>query len=623
MGAPRDLFADSSAQPRNLFPEDTDNAAIKKQQADKLAYYVGANRTPVDTIRDLVGGALTGAAQGGQAVSQLLPGAPNMNMEDYLSGISSPNKSMGGDLAKSIGSYLPYGMTGGARFVSQIAPAIAHGFMTTQPGEENSLLGISLPSGRIGGALKDSLMNTLTLGAGKALNALRPSNLFRGNLSPEELERNIRITQGTETGLGDVIGSPYLKRQFENTLPALPLSGAHQAMQRTGNIVQQRGVDLMQEMLGDADPHGVPKAIADELENQYQIRRGEKNALYADFNQKADQSGTNLELPTFAKKANDYSDAIESTNMLKMEPDTQKIFNKLQNYKNPVQETRIQGQLVDEKGNPLIDTTESKYPTFQEANILKGKLNDFAEKAKNSPDPAQRYAEGLFRDLASSIKTDIRSSIKDNPEISASYEGAEENYKRNFSPFLDRDIYKFVRGKSDPETIVNKFVKTTPNSDLANQLEKLSSKLPEEKKNLLGYAYFSRALDNEGHINPLKMATAVRKLGHNQFESLVPNADLRQRLMDYGRLAHMNTESQNLMFNPKTGARGTDALVAGLTGALAHGIKGNASFPAKVIGALGTANIARRALTNQSLREGLVRKMLENEGRMQNPWSNQ
>src|SRR6185312_5297399 len=34
------------------------------------------------------------------------------------------------------------------------------------------------------------------------VNALRPSSLLRGNLSPEQLAKNLDVTQGTETGLG-------------------------------------------------------------------------------------------------------------------------------------------------------------------------------------------------------------------------------------------------------------------------------------------------------------------------------------------------------------------------------------------------------------------------------------
>src|SRR6185312_13815525 len=85
------------------------------------------------------------------------------------------------------------------------------------------------------------------------VNALRPSSLLRGNLSPEQLAKNLDVTQGTETGLGRVIESPTLNRVYENVLPHVIGSGAEDTMQRTANDIIGKGNNLLEETRGDVD----------------------------------------------------------------------------------------------------------------------------------------------------------------------------------------------------------------------------------------------------------------------------------------------------------------------------------------------------------------------------------
>lgn len=608
----------------------------KQQKMQELQYITGSNRTPFDTIRDVGAGVIEGLGKGGQFIgSQMekIPGfqklqqsvqgatgisVPPVNFDQLVAPIASQNKSIGGNLAQGIGEYLPYALAGGASIPGQLAAGAAHGAATTPQGDTN-MFGL-LPNGPVGGAIKGAGLNLIGAGAGKLLEALRPSKMFRGTLSPEELQANARAAQGTETDIGNVIGSPLLQRQYENVLAKAPMSGAVDTMQRTGQAVEKRGENVLSNVLGVNSPENVTDQVHEALLKQFDAHQTVKNDMYTEANNLADQTGLKLELPNFAKKANEYSDAIDSTNMLKFEPDMAKIFNKLKNYKNPVQQSTNTGAIIDQSGNPLINETTTTYPTLKEANLLKGKLNNYAQMAGKSPDPAQRNMARVFGDLASSLKGDIQSTIDQSGAgaLKTAYNQAEENYAKNFSPFLDRDIYKFLNGKADPDTIVQSFLKTGQ-VDRGRSLAKLTSKLTPDEQRLIAYSYLSRAVDNEGNLNPAKLATLVGKLGKNQFKTLIPDADLRNQLTDYRKLYKMNTKAVNTMHNPPTGQQVMDLITKG-----AGAMGGNMLLgPVGALAGWAAPGLASRglvkAMTNEGTRGNMIKAMIENKPKFTGP----
>jgi len=598
------------------FPDKKDNMSTQR-----LKYITGIDRTPLDSIRDLTEGVLSGLGKGGQFVASTLTGgrAPKIDFNEVLSNIGSKNKSILGEMIKGAGEYLPYAALGGASFPGQVIAGATSGAALSNPKDKN-LFGI-LPSGSKGAAIEGALINALTHGTFKGLEQLRPSKMFRGNLSPEELQRNLEITQGTETGLGDVIESPFLKKRLENTLTNVPFSGANESLQRTGKQVLSRGENILSDMLGDNDPHSVPQKLTEKLIEEFKKHETNKNILYTDANKISNDIGLKLELPSFSKKATEFSNAIDQMNLLKSDPDISKIYKKLQNYKNPIKNEVITGAILDVNGKPILKKTSTNFPSLEEANILKGKLNNYAEMAAQSPTPADRNTANVYRKLADSLKKDINQSIKKsgNLDLKKAYEIAEENYAKNFSPFLDKNIYKFISGNADPETIVQKFIKTSPTADLAATLEKLSSKVPESEKSLLAYSYFSRALDNEGNLTPSKLGTSIEKLGHNQFKTLVPDPAMRKKLKDYSKLQHMNKEAQYLMYNPKTGQRNTDTLVTALLAMLGKTASGDASAIALPISAIGSGRYLTKKLTSENFRDSLIKEMIKNKTRFYKP----
>lgn len=608
----------------NITPEEAraELARRKQQKIEKIKNITGIGKTPFDTLRDLASGVVVGLGKGGQFIAETLTGgnAPTVDFNQIQEAIKSPKQSIGGDIVKGIGEYLPYGLAGGSSLLGQVAAGGTHGAATNDSNDQN-LFGY-LPSGKMGSAIEEGLINALTHGAFKGLEALRPSKLLRGSLSPEELKANLEAAEGTPTGLGDVIGSPFLKRQYENILTKVPFSNANEKMMQAASNVKQKGNDILVKMLGENDPENVNEQIYSQLIKQFEEHQQKKNNLYNKFNEEANKQFLNLPLKNFASKAKEYKDAIESTNILKLEPDLKRILTKLGIYENPVIKATGDKGLVNQFGQNLIGENLNTYilPTAQEANLLKGRLNHYANVYKSSPDPEKRYISGIFNDLSKSLKSDINNAVEKsgNKNLEQVYRKAEENYAKNFSPFLDKQIYKFIGGKADPDTIVQNFLKTSRSTDRSQLLSKLTTKLPPQQRSLIAYSYFSPALDNVGNFNPSKLNTLIKGLGKNQFKALIPDSSIRKELENYSKLYKMNVRGINAMENPMTGQQNTDAIVQSLLGA------GSAIGTGGLLGGLGGAigagmlpvigsRLLVKQLTNHAFRDALVKAMIENK----------
>lgn len=443
------------------------------------------------------------------------------------------------------------------------------------------------------------------MSVGRGIAKLKPSNALRGNLTPEELLNNLRITQGTETGLGDVIGNPMLKRFNENVLSKIPLSGVNESMQRNAGQIVERGHHLMNALAGKSEIENLDKYLNDALKASYKSHQGEKNAHYQGVNKLADEVGLELDLPNFAEKVKQHKNAIEDTAILKYEPEMQNLLRKLGGYENPSKTEVTPSTMVNvATGKPLPDevkVTPAKMPKFEEVNLLKGKLNQLSKQHGASSAPADRHLAGVFGDLARTLKGDIEGAIEKSGHepLKNAYKAAEENYAKKFSPFLDKQIYKFLGGDADPETLISSFVKTGKSTDRANLIKKVTDKLPIEDRNLLGYGYLQRAMDENNVLNPLKLKTLLSKnaLGNKQFEALFPNPVLRNALRDYVNLVDMNTKGLKLMQNPETGQMNMDILPL-LS-------KSPTSLGAKMLG----APVVAKKLRSEKTRTKLVNKM--------------
>jgi hypothetical protein len=455
---------------------------------------------------------------------------------------------------------------------------------------------------------------------------LKPTNLSARafpakHLSEKELLSNLEIAGKGKTSLGSVLEDPFLSRQYENVLSKVPLSGAPQKMQEAAGEVVGHGKNALKKMLGENNPENVSQQVSETLMKEFKRHQKEKSGLYKNVDELSEKNNLKPDLSGFAKTAKSYRSAIDSSNILKNEPDVAKVFKKLGSYINPVKESQLKtgvnkGSLRSDviTGEPIV---KKQYPTLKEANLLKGKLNQYAQTASKSPDPSQRSLASVYGNLAKSLKSDIQKSIESsgNAEIKNAYKSAEENYKKHFSPFLDRDIYKHISGQKDADMIVADFLKTSKSTDRSNKLLKLTSKLPDKEQKLIGYSYFSRALDNEGNLEPHKLNSLIKNLGKRQFKALIPDESLRNELLNFSKLYKMNIKGVDLLKNPPTGQQALDllpSLMAHAGSSYAGGLLGG--LPGAIAGVAAPGLISRpivNALTSPKFREKTVNAILK------------
>jgi len=471
----------------------------------------------------------------GRIISPLLKTARNIPFVEKLAGMIDQSHPFARGILKSLGAGTEGAITGAAAFpLDKTAGALA-----------------GLAFGGVG--------YPLFKGGQWAFNALRPSNLFRGNATPEQMARNVEAAQGVPVGLGNIVENPLMKAGIENLAAKLPFSGAHQKLAETGQAIKNQAEDIVSNYLPEnIPPSEVSEKLGEALINAKNQAEKTKRNAYKSANNMAEKEGLQLTLPRFSKSANKYVQSIENTTMLQYEPETKALIQRLKNYKNPVKSSSSEGLIVDKEGNPIINETNVKYPSLEEANTLAGRLNELSRKFKSSVDSTQRGAGTILGKLGSALKTDIKRSIdkSGSSELKEEFENAEKNYAENYHPFLDKDLLQFTENNRPPEDIVATFLQNSKKSDRVTQLSKLLDRLNEDQKDLVRYSYFSRALEGEEDaktVNPNKLKTLWSSLGDNQKRTLIPNKAERQKFDNFSNLTGSNQAALSLMSNPITG----------------------------------------------------------------------
>lgn len=439
------------------------------------------------------------------------------------------------------------------------------------------------------GAEEGAIAGSLSPVLESALRSLRPSVFLRGKLSPSELLKNLESTHGTETQLGRVIESPSLNRLYENIMPHVLGSNTENVMQRNAQEIIGRGNKLMESLRGEGKPienYGIE--LQNALKKAAIEARKEKNSMYGQLNEAADKAGLKIGRENFRKSARDLIADIDQSAELKAEMGSD-LINDLKRYAS------------GKEGNNLKLT-----------NIFRGKLGD---KANDFYRNGKMHEYHIINELKDSLSKDIDQAFENSTskELKNLYSKSQKNYAENFAPFEDKDIVKFIRQGGDPDLILNHFVRGGQ-SDRANLVTKLQSQLEKKSSHLLPSAYFSKALNEEGQVNPLKFRALYQKLGKNQRKALITNPETRKSLENYSNLVGKNAEGFNLMFNPKTGARNTELLakMAQLMGAgLTSGASGVIPGLGTLAGLASGSRVATKLLTSPKVRERLVNKMLK------------
>lgn len=419
-------------------------------------------------------------------------------------------------------------------------------------------------------------------------NALKPSNLLRGNLSPQELKANLEATEGTMTGLGRVLESPMLNRLYENFLPHVIGSGAESQMQKTAGQITSKGENLLEKVRGKLNPGDFGVQIQEALKKASQQAKKEKEAGFAKLNKMADEAGLTVGRENFQQRAKDVLDEINLSPELKAKM-TPSLLKDLERY------------ATNPEGNTLKLT-----------NIFRGKIGDEANELYQK---GNAHESGLLYGLKDALSQDIESAFASNPNkaLKSAYEQNQKDFMTKYAPFEDRDIVKFTKQGGDPDLILPHFLRGGKN-DRATILSKLTQRLQSKQSDIpsiVSYAHLSKAVDNEGRIDPMKLSGLYRNLGEKQKKALFPDKNMRDEFEKFTKLVGMNKEAFDLMRNPKTGSRNTDLLIKlaqMMGGATVGGLPG---FLATTLGSGLVGRAAKHLLTSEKTRTNLIEKMLK------------
>lgn len=437
-------------------------------------------------------------------------------------------------------------------------------------------------------------------GAGAAYNSLRPSQNLAQAITPHELQANARAAQGTNTPLGRVVGSPTLQQIFENLTTKWPGSGSDRLLGQIGQQVEGRAQNLLEHHGQGLGPGDLNHQLKTTLENAYETQRQYKNALYEPVNQLAEQEGFGLELPTFRERAGQQLTQIENSPLMQYDADFRNLYN------------RVSG---------LTQGAES-LPSILDTNMMASKLHEEGTRLKNNKNASahDRAIGNLYLNLAERARNDVRTEMhqRGSPELNEAYEAATNNYRENFSQFLDQDVYRLTQPEVEAPTIINDIIKPGKKSDKFLRIEKIQNALPPEQRNILGTAWLRNALDKEGTLNAKQFSRLIDDLGPRQFEALFPDPAFRQQLLDYGRLRGMNEKALSRMANPMTGASlAAPAMIMGQINNVGNALSRGNYLEALMwgLGPQAGSRVVNFALTNPAVRDYVVNSILENPQR--------
>lgn len=569
--------------------EDVPREPLKKSFLGQLASDTG------ESVKGIVGGIYNPAAQLANLVT------PKSYQDKFGSApIIEEPRTLGGQVAGVASGILPFmgaanlgmqGLNAGVRAGIPGAQALAGNNTAAniaRLGGGSAAYGAVMdPEDRMRGALIGGAIGAGTGGIGAGINALRPSNMFRGKLTPEELQANTIAARGTNTALGNVIESPSLQWLNENVVRKIPGSGSERTALKTAQQVSDRGNSMLGKFLGSGNKKTYDVEIQNALKKAAAETQAASNANYSKVDQLADARGLIVDRKNLSKTSYDILEEItKSPELSRKLP--KNIKEDLRFYANP------------KNANSLKLT-----------NIFRGQLGEEASKLSRE---GSKYQAGIFNRLKNSLTKDIDDSIPRNRQdpLRAEYDAAQNFYRENVVPFEKPEVSKFVRRGGDAQTLIGTFLKTG-SSDRSALLESLMRHLPESDKGLVTYGYLSNSLKG-GKLNPNTLATKINKLGDRQKEVLFNDIGMQGATQDYSRLVGMNKKPLSAMFNPETGRIAADFFPTLIAGSAGLGMGGLAGMGATLGGSALLGRVASKAMTSEKLRESLVNKMIQQSG---------
>lgn len=455
--------------------------------------------------------------------------------------------------------------------------------------------GAAMPSARLAGK-----------GISTGAKSFLPSNFLRRNISADDLEKNARAAGSSKVNIAKVTESPMLNKLYENIIAESPFSGADTSYKQVGDHVQNKGENLLGELVDNpvmGDPNDVLK---DALENVHEESRAIKNSLFEPVNRRAEKEGFSIDLSSSGKLAKKNYNTLSNSALLKDEPEIKSFLRRVSGLKRGAEDAGTPFGTVDPiSGKPVMMPPSPI--TISDAHTLKNKLYNYGQMSTKSPAPLDRKLGKTLVRLSGKIGDDINNSINTlaSPALKKLYDKAMGNYKNNYTQFLDENIYKYLHPSTDAQSIARDIISPSSRNDKYKKIEAINKILPADSKNLLGYAYLHNAVDSDNKLNINKLDDRLKALGPRQFNALFPEKETRQNVSDFVKLKSMGNEALNRMANPATGKRSLAYLMSFILGKAV-------SIPAAV-GTVAGARMLQHAMSSPEIRNRLVKKMIEKE----------
>lgn len=432
---------------------------------------------------------------------------------------------------------------------------------------------------------------------------------FKGRLTREGLEENIRVAQGKDVPLGEIIQSPRLKKLQENVLDPSFLSGSGERQTRLAQQVGQEAGGLLGGRIGRPPTGLEPQQFKQTLIDAFDEQTRRKNDLYEPVNRLASEENFVPDLKESRKFSKDVAKQIHDSSIIKNDPDFKKLLNKVLDISESKKtDTKtLTSPIFDEFGSPFSEQiTKTRSPSILEVKMVADKLSREGERHKKSPTAADRSIGGVYEKISSKLRKDLKEDVgkKGSLDLQEALSVADENYAENFSKFLDKEAYKFLDPEMNSDAIAREII-NPGKEDKFTRIEKIQNLLPEGSEHALGEIYLKGAYDKNGNLNLKELSSRINKLNKKQFEALFPGFETRQQLNDFVKLRGMSEESLSAMFNPKTGAR------------LSVPFMQQAQFYGTGAGHLGAAAIPpliSRALSNPRIKNAYLNALLREKG---------
>lgn len=472
-------------------------------------------------------------------------------------------------------------------FLGRMAPQLL-----TNP----TTFGGSLASGAAFGALND--LNHPVLGSligggfgaaagGTGAGANYLANAIKSGLNSEVNQAADRLgLQGLP--LGEATRSPLLKDLSQNRLPGIPGSGAANNYANLGSQLDQKAQDAISSIRPNTPVSQIPKNIQKAFRDTAQHESDVKDAMYQNHADYMRSIGANANV----NDALSVADNLQATN-----PDA---YNKI----NPIM-SQLRGPI--DAGTGFRDGAD-----FGDASLAAGQLNQLTRKYAQSPDPFVRAnAEDVtsVRDTLVKGMNDSTNATND-PNAKGLWQKAQNNYRDNYSQFLDPDVARYLaRGSkaNNPDLLISNFLKTGKNNQ-PTLLNKLLSKVPDNQKNDIGYYFLTNSLPRNEAGSPILNTTTVTKFNNSlqnydpQIRNQLIPANVQQTLKD---VHTVRDQIPDLLLNPPTGQKLNNAATWATIGGPAAGLAwmGHPGLAAGYVGSmLAGGRLAHMALTSPKLK---------------------